>query len=195
MSNHDENKEKQVLHLMINNTCTNDCPLCCNKQYNVDKIPVVTLEDLDSVDTVCITGGAPLLQMNTCVHIIKNMIIEHNNIKNVFIYCNGYEIEIGSRHYRVPFITILTNMFPSVNFGLTISPKCKKDWISLQKYVKDIIPCFESNIVYCFNENDIKLANKVFKNLNVKIVERKWQEHFVPTPNTIFRRLPIWSIN
>ena len=30
--------EPPVLHLMVNNICNNNCPLCCNKQYDVDKI-------------------------------------------------------------------------------------------------------------------------------------------------------------
>jgi len=25
-----------------------------------------------------------------------------------------------------------------------------------------------------------------------EIIDRKWQKDFVPAPNTIFRRLPIW---
>lgn len=197
MSNHDENKEKQVLHLMINNICTNNCTLCCNKQYDVNKISVVTVKDLCSVDTVCLTGGAPLINIISCIRLINNMLAEYHNIHNVYIYCNGAEVNInialGSLRYQM--LVNLPLMHPSVNFGLTMSPKCHKDWVALEKYFKPILSVFKSNIIYCFNDDDIKNVENIFNGCNVKIIKRQWQKEFKPAPNTIFRRLPIWTIN
>ena len=71
-----------VLHLMVNNICNNNCPLCCNKQYNVDEIQIVTIEELKQTETICITGGEPFLSPNL-TNFIFNLIIQYTNIKNL----------------------------------------------------------------------------------------------------------------
>ena len=43
--------DKGAIHLMINRTCTNSCPLCCNKQYDLDTVPVATVEELKVAHT------------------------------------------------------------------------------------------------------------------------------------------------
>jgi hypothetical protein len=51
--------DKGAIHLMINRWCGNSCPLCCNKQYDLDTVPVVTVEELKAAHTVMLTGGDP----------------------------------------------------------------------------------------------------------------------------------------
>lgn len=51
--------DKGAIHLMINRWCGNSCPLCCNKQYDLDTVPVVTVEELKAAHTVMLTGGEP----------------------------------------------------------------------------------------------------------------------------------------
>ena len=80
--------EPPVLHLMVNNVCNNNCPLCCNKQYNVDEIQIVTVEELKQTETICITGGEPFLSPNL-TNFIFNLIIQYTNIKNLYIYTSG----------------------------------------------------------------------------------------------------------
>ena len=45
------------LRLLVTAKCHNNCPLCCNKQFNLNNLPVVDRWDYDEV---CITGGEPL---------------------------------------------------------------------------------------------------------------------------------------
>lgn len=45
------------LRLLVTEKCPNKCPLCCNKQFNMNDIPVV---DRWNYDEVMITGGEPL---------------------------------------------------------------------------------------------------------------------------------------
>lgn len=53
-------KEKnKKLRLLVTAKCPNKCPLCCNNQFDVDKIPVV---DRWNYDEISITGGEPLMQ-------------------------------------------------------------------------------------------------------------------------------------
>jgi len=54
-----------TMHLFITKRCTNDCPLCCNKNYDIEKVPLPTEEELSSVSTVCLTGGDPFTWRKT----------------------------------------------------------------------------------------------------------------------------------
>ena len=36
---------KPVMHLLITDKCDRDCKWCCNKQYDVNDIPVATKEE------------------------------------------------------------------------------------------------------------------------------------------------------
>lgn len=51
--------QDKTLRLLVTNKCSRNCPKCCNKQFNLDKIPIVTSY---SYREICITGGEPLLQ-------------------------------------------------------------------------------------------------------------------------------------
>ena len=56
----DRNEEtKGIIHLMITAKCDRNCPNCCNNQYSLDDIPVVTEEELQEAHTIYLTGGEP----------------------------------------------------------------------------------------------------------------------------------------
>ena len=184
--------DKPVLHLMVNNTCSNDCPLCCNKQYNVDEIPVVTVEELKNVDTICLTGGQPMYSIKTCIRLCNEIEHSYKNIKQIFIYVNGAEFLYS--HNEPEDLECLVACSP-VKYGLTMSPKCENDWNGLELLSKEqYLYLFKSNRIYCFSNKEIERAKEVFSNKSVEFVKRVWQKDFVPAPNTIFRRLPIWLI-
>lgn len=46
------------LRLLVTAKCHNKCPMCCNNQFSIEKIPVVDRLDYDEIS---ITGGEPLL--------------------------------------------------------------------------------------------------------------------------------------
>ena len=46
------------LRLLVTAKCHNKCPMCCNNQFDFEKIPVVGRLDYDEIS---ITGGEPLL--------------------------------------------------------------------------------------------------------------------------------------
>lgn len=177
-----------VLHLMVNNICNNNCPLCCNKQYDVEKIQVVSVEELKQTKTICITGGEPFLSPNL-TNFIFNLIFQYNNIKNLYIYTSGESIK------RADLSTLVlwqTNY--NVDMGLSLGPKSKRDRDNLRSYlIYEKLLELKSNRFYCFNDLDREVANTFYKNNNnMQIIDRKWQENFKPAEDTIFRRLPIW---
>lgn len=44
------------LRLLVTAKCHNKCPMCCNNQFDFEKIPVVDRLDYDEIS---ITGGEP----------------------------------------------------------------------------------------------------------------------------------------
>ena len=46
------------LRLLVTAKCHNKCPMCCNNQFDFEKIPVVDRLDYEEIS---ITGGEPLL--------------------------------------------------------------------------------------------------------------------------------------
>lgn len=177
-----------ILHLMVNNICNNNCPLCCNKQYDVEKIQIVSIEELKQTETICITGGEPFLSPNL-TNFVFNLITQYKNIKNLYIYTSGECIQ------RADLSTLVlwqTNY--DINIGLSLGPKSSRDRENLKSYlICEKILELKSNRFYCFTDLDREVANTFYKNNNnMQIIDRKWQRDFKPAQNSIFRRLPIW---
>ena len=179
----------EVLHLMVNNTCTNKCPLCCNKQYDVDKIPIVTVEDLKSVDTICITGGEPFLS-DQLVPFLYSLISSYPNIEIIYIYTSGGSVHID----EVRQLIDMQHMY-DIEIGLSLGPKSGSDRNRLRfGGLDEIISNLGNCRFYCFTKEDLEIANVYYDQPNVEIIERKWQKEFKPAENTIFRRLPVWLL-
>ena len=49
---------EKIVHIMITDKCNRKCPHCCNNQYDIYSIPVVTDEELKRAEYVFLTGGA-----------------------------------------------------------------------------------------------------------------------------------------
>ena len=56
------------LRLLVTAKCHNDCPLCCNKQFNLNELEVVNRWDYEEI---MITGGEPLASNRTTSYLIK----------------------------------------------------------------------------------------------------------------------------
>lgn len=60
----DKNKK---LRLLVTTKCHNNCPMCCNKQFNFDTLPIVDRWDYEEV---MITGGEPLSSIKKVRYLI-----------------------------------------------------------------------------------------------------------------------------
>jgi len=184
-------EKKPVLHLMVNNKCDNDCPLCCNKQYDIKDVPVVTEEDLLSIDEICFTGGQPLRNFDAFLSLF-NGIRYYENIKYAYIYANGAEFLSFDFDDQVKLHNIM--LCNHLKTSLTLSPKCEDDWLGVRRMynVLHFEKFYTSNFLYCFNDQDYARAHEMQRYMNIIPVKREWQKDFKPAPNTFFRRLPIW---
>ena len=179
---------EQVLHLFITNKCRHQCEFCCNKLYKISEIPVVTVELLKSVNTVCLTGGEPFT-INPIVlkNLIYNLRTQYKNIKNLYIYTSGYEFEKVHQDYY-EFI----HAYNWIN-GINIAPKDWKDWIAVPKVIPTIYYTLNSNRLYVFREQRpiFDAMHIDLSKVNIDVIDRKWDTTFNTPDNEHFARLPI----
>lgn len=174
----DNNK---IIHLYLLNKCTHHCKLCCNKQYDVDKIPVVTVEELKYADTLCLTGGEPFMLDGIC-DFAEKIKLQYPNIQYIYVYTCGDSLLKWLGSHKLHHID-----------GVNISPKNRYDAEcvnELFKYHKDDIVSLWSNRLYLFpNVRDL-VSTYDIRYESVNIIFREWQEEFKASSG-IFRRLPI----
>lgn len=180
-----ENKIKEI-HLFLLEKCDHACELCCNKQYEINKIPVITVDELKQAETILFTGGEPFLIGNELTGLARRIKTQYSNIKNIYVYTSGpalldYLEDDNNLHYLD---------------GVSIAPKNKYDVECLEalflKYNRGL-NSLRSNRIYMFPEFKDKiedLYNSTSELSHIELIDRKWQETFEPGPG-VFRRLPI----
>lgn len=162
-----------VIHLMVTPLCNRDCPFCCNKQYDMNSIPVVSEKELLAAHTLCLTGGEPFAYANP-VAIAGYYKRHYPNIEKIYVYTNAEELYFWLKYHR-SFIDI---------DGLNVSIKSKSDLIAFSLISKfNEVPTTE-NRLYIFDN----LYPKEIP-ANFKVFEREWQTEFAPANDSIFRRM------
>lgn len=191
---------EKILHLFITNNCRHNCKLCCNKFYKILEIPVVSVELLKSVNTVCLTGGEPFwIKPEILANFIIKLRTQYQNIENLYIYTSGKEL--GENLGNVMSI-ILSAKSPwltkSIQIdGITVGPKDFEDWVGLIKAMKHVQYFFNgvrSNRLYVFEEHKevYEIAKISFpKDCEINVISRKWDMVFNTPKNEYFARLPI----
>lgn len=170
---------KRNIHIMITNLCDRNCAYCCNKQYDVNEIPVVTNEELEEAENIFLTGGEPFAYADPCM-IASGLRDKYPNIKKVGVYTNAYELYEYLILREKPLWEIDT---------LTISIKDNRDKIAFNKYLVDFpsIVTRKSHRVYTFVGKEGIEQRSWFD-----IYERTWQKDFVAAPDSIFRRAKVF---
>lgn len=171
----EKNEEtKKVIHLMITDKCNRNCPDCCNKQYDVSKIPVVTSDELLDAEQIYLTGGEPFAFADPVEKAfqLRNLF---PNIEKVIVYTNAYELA-----------QYLENDNPLVFIdGLTISIKDKRDKEAFENVISKSLKVLQlkSNRLYVFKGfEDVECPSEFEK------FSREWQKDFVAAQGSIFRR-------
>lgn len=73
--------KNKKLRLLVTAQCPHKCPMCCNKQFDLTKVPVVDRIDYDEI---MITGGEPLLYPRSVCELIKGLRILRNGTHTKF---------------------------------------------------------------------------------------------------------------
>ena len=169
-------ENKKIIHLMITNECNRNCPDCCNKQYNLSEVEIITTEELSEAETIFITGGEPFICSLDPCGVAVAIKEKYPNIKKVMVYSNAFELALylktGGKIRGID--------------GITISIKNKFDKDAFENVIckNKAILNLESNWLYTFPGFENTKCPKSF----VKKM-RFWQKEFKPATDSIFRRL------
>ena len=168
----------KTLHLLTTTLCDRDCLHCCNKQMDLNKVKYVSDKDFKKCDTVCITGGEPILYSNV-VEIARRIKIDYKHIKNIYVYANAYELMQYFADNQKPLFAVID--------GVSVSIKNEKDYFAFFYYLHDLydINLLKSNRLYVFDN----LIKKEDVPKGWKYIPRSWQEEFKPAKNCIFRKI------
>ena len=181
-----------TMHLFVTKRCTNNCPLCCNKNYDIEKVPLPTEEELSSVSTVCLTGGDPFLLGEKLDKIVNNL-RSRENIKNIYVFTSGYACLLYLRNF---------GKLPNID-GITFSPKSERDYDAIWNFIENYSHHFmklSSNRMYVFidkyddcnytiDNNRLILLADAWDYLNCQVFLRTWTNEFNSPENEIFRRI------
>ena len=111
----------EIMHLMILSKCNYKCELCCNKLYDIEKIPVATVKELKTIHTLCITGGEPFMASIDIDDFARSVKKNFPNIVTIFVYTSGQILKFCLQH-----------LFSYIE-GLSISQKAWKIGRLLEK--------------------------------------------------------------
>lgn len=135
------------LRLLVLKQCNRNCPLCSNKNFDLDELP--TCEDYSEFDEIILTGGEPML----VPELVKRIILEikGQSSAKVFLYTampEGIDKEI---------IDLID--------GVTLTLHEANDYDHFIKWHGQFLP-------YLWNKS---LRLKVFKEVGREIVMSNWQ--------------------
>lgn len=193
--------DKGDIHLMVNNLCYHGCKLCCNRQYDLASVPVITVEELRNAHTVTLTGGEPFL-LPGLDGLLSGLRHDYKNVKNLYVYTSGAEMFYQRSRWNRWGAAGLIN-------GYNISPKNETDFKALEMMFRDSENIYElftgvKHNRFIFTEGGLfnhhyyetfleRLRPYCFAEtwLSFDVEYRQWQEDFKPNGG-VWRRLPIF---
>ena len=195
----EENADHTIIHLMVNSNCTNRCNDCCNNQYNLDKVPVATVEELQNAKVVLLTGGEPFLLAD--IHdFVKSLRWQYQNIEKLYIYTSGYAM------YKTRDKWLCYGDFGLYVDGINFPPKCNGDEKAIKKLFDDtdarlfLFHNMSNRIILMDYEGKTTDDDEFIQSLNCSdvspsakfsIENRVFQKKFQPNGG-VWRRLPIF---
>lgn len=74
---------KIILRLLLWANCDRHCEGCCNKDWDLDKLPIC--EDFTGYEEILLTGGEPMLDPHGVIKAISD-IREHTQLADIYMY-------------------------------------------------------------------------------------------------------------
>lgn len=183
-------ERNRKLRLLVTTDCPNHCPMCCNNQFDFDKLKRV--EDFD-YDEIMITGGEPLLfpgrveELARSIKTLNPILYPDESVPKIYVYTSIASL--------VPFKKIL-----NIVDGVVLTPHSKED---VQRFLN--LNSFLGMYLRSYPELNPSLRLNLFKNIKDMLPEdidlSLWQVKDMewikdcPVPKgEDFRRLPnLWS--
>ena len=177
---------KKKIHLVIGEKCIRNCPLCCNKQYDMNSIETVTDLEYSEAEEIFITGGEPFI-CDDVPFIAQQIKEKYPNIKKVYVYTNAFELGWFMRAWEYSGHENRFNLLHGLD-GFTVSIKNEIDKYVFETYLNGHPDIYRgghmSNYLYVFKGfEDTKCYDYWVKKV------REWQTDFTPATDSIFRKV------
>lgn len=193
------NADHSIIHLMLNTNCDNRCMLCCNGQFDLSSVPVVTVEELNNARTILLTGGEPF-KIPYFADFVQNLRGQYKNIENLYVYTSGYSMYHNLEQWNK------NKVYTDID-GINISPKGtnRERWAIQGMLGKNALDCFFpifASMKSCRlilmdrkEKADELLATlnlQQYRDLGVRfdVEYRGWQNNF-QSNGGVWRRLPV----
>lgn len=194
--------DKGAIHLIINKFRSSIRPFCCNKQYDLNTVPVATVKELKAAHTVMLTGGEPFV-VPGIIDFCSHLRFDYPNIKQLYVYTSGNEMFCHDELSFDPY-------FFSQNVdGIYFTPKIEIDYKAIKKMLTK--KSFALEFFHLVRNNRIILMpndfmtreqqGKYIESLPLKdlavygakfeVEYREWQEEF-KSNGGVWRRLPVF---
>lgn len=160
-------KEKRVkkLRLLITEKCNRNCKKCCNRQWDLKKLPIC--EDYSSFDQILLTGSEPML----IPQIVRYIILKIRAINQCPIYLYTAKVD--------KIQSVLSTLFFVDGLTLTLhEQKDVKPFLRLNSCRKSLRLCLFEGINLPTKQNFKKRAIK----------EIQWIENCPLPKNEVFMR-------
>ena len=159
------------LRLLITKYCTHHCEGCCNNDWDLNNLPIVT--SFKDFDEILITGGEPIIRWKRVIDIIKKIREENKSVK-IYMYCA-----------LIYHNALFNKLFPLLD-GITLTLHTQEDKeILFQEipYFKDIKKSLRLNVFKGVDISDLDLSNwKIKENI-------KWIKNCPLPQDEVFMRL------
>ena len=194
--------DKGAIHLIINKFRGSIFPFCCKNQYDLDTVPVATVEELKAAHTVMLTGGEPFV-VPGIIEFCSHLRFDYPNIKQLYVCTSGYEMSCHDELAFDPY-------YLSRNVdGICFSPKIEIDYKAIKKMLTNsdfaiefFIHARSNRIILMPNDfmtrgeqekfiESLHLKGLAFYGAKFEVEYREWQEEFKPNGG-VWRRLPVF---
>lgn len=174
------------LRLLVTSNCMNNCPLCCNRQFDINEIPIVDRWDYEEI---MITGGEPFLYPNRLEDFCKSIRELTSQMgctpPKIYIYtsrCKWYDIERAIKYYAD---------------GLVVAPHSKDDIVYFKETNNKLLKYRYGKFLQCSLRLKIfdEVKNALPENLRVwDVSHAKWIENCPIPEGEDFRRVSeLWN--
>lgn len=100
-----EPEMKKTLRLLLTSECNRDCAGCCNKDWDLEKLPIET--SFEGYDEIILTGGEPMLEPGRIIKVSKK-IKKVNKKAKIYLYTadTSRNINLNGIMFYIDGITI-----------------------------------------------------------------------------------------
>jgi hypothetical protein len=136
------------LRLLVTKKCNRTCPGCCNKDWDLDNLPIC--DSFDGYKEVILTGGEPMLNPNNLIYLIKEIRKE----SQAPIYLYTAKVDNIQRALSILFFID----------GITVTIHEETDWDSVAEFNR-LLPtnCRKSLRLNVFKECNLPSYDEFYK--------------------------------